>query len=132
MIVIDAGVLATALADDSPTGAGVRRLLEGRRFVAPELIDLEVTSVLRKLASKKVLSDERAAQAVVDLSDFPVRRASHLPLLGRCWALRENLTVYDAAYVALAEALDVRMLTADARLARTPGPRCEFELISPT
>jgi len=60
----------------------------------------------------------------------PLRRAPHRPLLDRCWELRENLSAYDAAYVALAELLDAVLLTADARLAKAPGPRCRVELLS--
>jgi predicted nucleic acid-binding protein len=60
---------------------------------------------------------------------LPLERAAHRPLLTRCWELRENVSVYDAAYVALAEALDVVLLTADARLVRAPGIRCRVELL---
>ena len=68
--------------------------------------------------------------ALDDLLDLPVKRASHRPLLARCWALRENLSVHDAAYVALAEALGALLLTADARLAKAPGLKCTVELPS--
>ncbi len=60
---------------------------------------------------------------------MPLRRAAHRPLLARCWELRDNLTIYDASYVALAEALDVTLLTGDGRLARAPGPRCRVETL---
>lgn len=69
--------------------------------------------------------------ALGDLAAVPVRRAPHLPLLSRCWELRESITIYDAAYVALAEALGVVLLTADTRLSRAPGPRCTIEVIRP-
>jgi predicted nucleic acid-binding protein len=131
VIVIDAGVLATALADDGSSGAAMRARLAREGLAAPELIDLEVASVFRKLVASSQLSPHRAAQALGDLSALPIRRAPHTPLLDRCWELRENVSIYDAAYVALAEALDVRLLTADARLARAPSTRCEFELITP-
>ncbi len=68
--------------------------------------------------------------ALTDLADLPMARVSHRPLLRRCWELRDNLTVYDAAYVALAESLDATLVTADARLARAPGVRCAVELLS--
>ena len=61
---------------------------------------------------------------------MPIRRASYAALLSRCWELRDNLTVYGAAFVALAEALEATLLTADARLARSTGPRCQFELVA--
>ena len=68
--------------------------------------------------------------AVADLASLPLRRARHVNLLSRCWELRENLTPYDAAYVALAEALDVTLVTADRRMAQAPGPRCTVEVLS--
>jgi predicted nucleic acid-binding protein len=71
----------------------------------------------------------RAALALIDLAAMPLRRAPHRPLLARCWELRDNLTVYDASYVALAETLDVTLLTGDGRLARCPGPRCRVETL---
>ena len=80
---------------------------------------------------RHTLTDERrGALALADLADLPLRRAQHLPLLPRCWELRHNLTPYDAVYVALAEALEVALLTADARLARTNGIRCAVDVLS--
>jgi predicted nucleic acid-binding protein len=70
----------------------------------------------------------RAALALTDLAALPLRRAPHRPLLARCWELRDNLTVYDASYVALAEALDATLLTGDGWLARAPGPQCHVEM----
>lgn len=129
MIVVDASVLAVALADDGPDGDAARARLLGEDVAAPELIDLEVTSVLRGRARAHALDERRARLAMGDLADLPLRRAPHLPLLRRCWELRDNLTLYDAAYVALAEALEVALLTGDGRLARAPGPRCPVELL---
>lgn len=77
------------------------------------------------------LDDRRATLALRDLHEIPLRRAPHRALLARCWQLRGNLTVYDASYVALAEALDVTLLTADTRLASAPGLRCEMEVLGP-
>ncbi len=132
MLVIDASVLAVVLADDASDGDRARARLRGEVLAAPELLDLEVASVLRRLVSAGMLNLRRANLALGDLAAAPVRRASHLPLLRRCWELRENLTVYDAAYVALAEALRVTLLTADTRLSRAPGPRCTIEVIRST
>ncbi len=130
MLVVDASVLAPALADDGPDGDAARARLRGQSLMAPELVDLETTSVIRRQFQAGHLDLRRAGLALTDLVQMPLRRASHLPLLERCWELRENLTVYDAAYVALAEVLDVVLVTADARLAKAPGPQCEIELLA--
>jgi predicted nucleic acid-binding protein len=129
VIVADASVLATALGDDGPDGDHARARLRGERLSAPELVDLEVASVLRRQVKGGEVDIRRAALALADLAALPLRRAPHRPLLARCWELRDNLTVYDASYVALAEALDVTLLTGDGRLARAPGPRCRVELL---
>jgi predicted nucleic acid-binding protein len=131
VIVVDASVLATALGDDGPDGDHARARLRGERLSAPELVDLEVTSVLRRQVHSGAADLRRAALALADLAALPLRRAPHRPLLARCWELRDNLTVYDASYVALAEALDVTLLTGDGRLARAPGLRCHIEILRP-
>jgi predicted nucleic acid-binding protein len=129
VIVVDASVLATALGDDGPDGDRARARLRGERLSAPELVDLEVASVLRRQVQGGEVDIRRAALALADLAALPLRRAPHRPLLARCWELRDNLTVYDASYVALAEALEVTLLTGDGRLARAPGPRCRVEIL---
>jgi len=131
VLVIDASVLATALGDDGSDGDIARTRLREQHLAAPELIDLEVISVLRRQLSAGQLDTRRAQLALDDLLDLPIERAPHAPLLSRCWDLRDNLTVYDAAYVALAEALGTVLLTADTRLANAPGLRCHVELLSP-
>lgn len=128
MIVVDANVLATALGDDGDDGDSARQRLRSEKLAAPELIDLEVTSVLRRLTRTGQLPLRRAGLALADLGVLPLRRAPHRQLLTRCWELRDNLTVYDAAYVALAEALNVLLVTADGRLSRAPALRCHVEL----
>jgi len=130
VIVVDASVLAPALGDDGEDGDAARSRLRGEVLTAPELIDLEVASVLRRQVAAGHLDERRAALALQDLVDLPLRRASHRVLLPRCWELRGTVTTYDAAYVALAEALDLVLLTADARLSRAPGIRCVVELLS--
>lgn len=130
MIVVDASVLAPALADDGDDGDRVRRRLRGERLAAPELIDLEVVSTIRRAARAGRLDDRRSGQALTDLAALPLRRVPHLPLLPRVWELRDNLTAYDAVYVALAEALDALFLTADGPLGRAPGVRCEVEVLA--
>ena len=80
--------------------------------------------------SAGTFDERRALFALLDLADLPLQRAPHLPLLDRCWQLRENITIYDAAYVALAEALDAPFLTSDVRLSKAPGPRCSVEVLA--
>lgn len=130
MIVVDASVLTVALGDDGNDGRCARERLVGETLVAPELIDLEVTSVWRRQVAAGLMPARRAADAVSDLADLPLRRSSHRPLLSRIWQLRQVVTTYDAAYVALAEALKVLLVTVDERLTRAPGLRCEFEVLA--
>jgi predicted nucleic acid-binding protein len=129
MIVVDASVLATALGDDDVDGDRFRARLRGESLSAPELIDLEVASALRRQSASGLLNDRRAAQALSDLIELPMRRVPHRHLLARSWELRDNLTVYDASYVALAEALDLPLVTADRRLARAAGIGCVVEVL---
>lgn len=129
MIIVDASVLVIALADDGGEGASARDRLRGESLAAPHLVDLGVASALRRLAGRGTLTDRRASAALRDLSDLPLHRAPHTPLQPRIWALRRNLTPYDAAYVALAEALEAPLVTADRRLAESPGPRCPIEVL---
>lgn len=129
MIVVDASVLAPALADDTAEGDACRSALRSDALAAPELIDLEVASVWRHQLRAGQLEPRRAALALVDLAELPLRRVGHLPLLRRCWELRHNLTPYDAGYVALAELLDAVLVTGDGPLARAPGLRCRVELV---
>jgi predicted nucleic acid-binding protein len=129
VIAVDASVVAVALADDGHDGDHARARLRGERLTAPELVDLEVTSVWRRQMREGAIDARRAALALADLAALPLRRASHRPLLARCWELRDNLTIYDASYVALAEALGVTLLTGDGRLAGATGPRCHIEVL---
>ena len=131
MIVADASVLVVALADDGPDGDQARSRLRGERLTVPELADLEVASVLRRQMKAGALDARRARLALDDLAALPARRAPHRPLLPRCWELRNNLTIYDAAYVALAEVMNTTLLTGDRKLARAPGPQCPIEIFQP-
>jgi predicted nucleic acid-binding protein len=131
VLVVDASVLVVALADDSADGDQARARLRGEHLAVPELADLEVSSVLRRQVRAGALDLRRAGLALDDLAALPAQRAPHRPLLARCWELRDNLTVYDAAYVALAEAMQATLLTGDERLARAPGPRCLIETLQP-
>jgi len=130
VIVVDASVVVTALGDDGADGDHARQRLKGERLAAPHLIDIEVASAWRRLVSLGELDDRRARLAMGDLNALRLDRVPHTPLLPRCWELRENLTLYDGAYVALAELLDVTLLTGDSRIKRAPGPRCAIEVLT--
>ena len=129
MIVVDASVIAAALADDDEDGERARSRLQGERLTAPEVLDLEVVSVIRKAFASGALSRRRAGLALADLIDLELERISHRQILARIWELHENLTPYDAAYVALAETINATLVTADRRLSRAPGPRCTIEYL---
>lgn len=129
MIVVDASVLAPALGDDGYDGDQARDRLKGEALSAPELIDLEVPSVFRRLVLAGDLPLRRAELALSDLAALPLRRVPHRALLPRCWELRSNLTVYDASYVVLAEYLNATLVTADTRLSRALGLHCHIEVL---
>lgn len=129
MIVVDASVLAPALADDGARGDQLRHRLEGGALTGPELLDVEVLSVLRRALLHGELEERRAVQALTDLIALPLRRVPHRSLLARAWKLRHNLTSYDALYVAVAESTHGLLLTADRRMAGAPGIRCDVEVV---
>lgn len=131
MLVVDASVLANALADDDADGDRAReRLLADVDLHAPELVDLEVLSVLRRHLLAGSLDGRRATFAIADLQELAVVRYPHRRLAERIWGHRDNLTGYDAAYVALAEVLGCALVTSDERLAAAAGVRCPVEVLS--
>ncbi len=131
MIVVDASVLANAIGDDEESGRRARELLrKHRELAAPDLVDVETAAVLRRRWLARTISDERFEQAIEDLTDIPLARFPTRGLMRRAFELRANVTAYDACYVALAEALDWPLCTADRRLARASGLRCTFMLIA--
>ncbi len=130
MIVVDASALLEALMQTPAAAAVEARLFEQPLPLhAPHLIDLEITQVLRRYGSNGRISPARCREALDELQELPLRRYAHDELLPRVWELRHNLTAYDAAYVALAEALDATLLTRDRRLAAAPGHRARIELV---
>lgn len=130
MIVVDASVLANVVGDDGADGEVARRRLGGELEVrAPDLVDVETMSVLRRAWLGGRLTEERFREAVEDLAAFPVERMPTAPLMGRVFELRFNVTAYDACYVALAEGLGCKLLTADGRLAAAPTIECEVEVL---
>lgn len=130
MIVVDASALLEALLRTPAAEAVEDRLFApGQTLHAPHLLDVEVAQVVRRYAANGEIDGERGRAALTDLADLPVRRYPHDILLPRIWDLRNNLTAYDAAYVALAEALDAPLLTRDRRLAAASGHRAQIELL---
>lgn len=127
-VVADASAVVAAIVSDRGEAA-VARLAAQDELHAPHLLDLEVLSAIRRLYRTGLLAETGAVQARTKLGLLPVRRYPHGPLAARIWELRENLTVYDAAYVTLAEALDATLVTADGLLAKAPGSRCTIELV---
>jgi predicted nucleic acid-binding protein len=95
----------------------------------PHLLDVEVAQVMRRCVREGELTAAEASAALDDLRALDLQRHGHEPLLERVWALRQNMTAYDAVYVALAEGLDATLLTCDARLARTPGVKADVETV---
>lgn len=131
MIVVDASVLANALADDAEDGRVARAALRNAaELTAPDLIDVETVAVLRKAWLARTLADERFDAAVTDLRRWDFDRVPALRLVRRAYEIRANVSAYDAMYVALAEALDCEHLTADRRLASATGPQCRIRVVT--
>ncbi len=130
MIVFDASALLEVLLN-TPTSARISERFFGRNDTlhVPHVLDLEVVQVLRRYTLSGEMDAERSEQVLDDLADLPLNRYPHDVFLRRIWALRRNLTACDAAYVALAEALDAPLITRDAALARASGHRAHIELI---
>jgi predicted nucleic acid-binding protein len=129
MIVVDTSAVIGALVG-RPADAGlVERIAGAGELHAPHLIDVEFLHALRRLVVSGGIGDHRAEDARRDFADLQVVRYPHVPLLDRMWELRHNLTSYDAAFVVLAEALEVPLVTCDGRLARSSGHRARIELM---
>jgi len=127
--VVDASVLATAVADEGRPGERARAVLRPYRLAAPDYGVVEVLSVVRGLVLGGWLVAADAETALSDFAALRIHRYDSAALTPRIWELRDNLTTYDAGYVALAEALDCPLITADARIARASGPRCVVEVV---
>lgn len=127
---VDASVVVTAISVAGADGERSRdRLIEGADLHAPDLLDLEVLSVLRRRARSGDIDEADAGIALETLAELRLTRYPHLPLLPRVWTLRTNLSPYDAAYVALAEELACPLVTGDRRIARAPGIGCAVEVL---
>lgn len=130
MIVLDASAALELLLRSPAAPLIERRIFDPAESVhAPHLIDIEVAQVVRRYVRRGELGTCRGTEVLADLTALPIERYPHDVFLSRIFGLRENLTAYDAAYVALAEALPAPLLTCDAKLAEVPGSRAVFELI---
>lgn len=125
MTVLDASAAVLALRGEGPT----RQRLADETLHAPHLIDAEVAQTLRKLAHRGELPPAGAARALWAWQRFSVQRHASVEHLARAWSLRDNVSAYDALYVALAESLDCSLITSDARLGRAPGVRCPVDVV---
>jgi predicted nucleic acid-binding protein len=131
MPVVDASVVVEFLTEGEHFAASRERLLaDGHAIWAPELVDAEVGHVLRREVRRGSLDAEAGGAALWELAELPIRRVSHDVLTRYAWTLRDNVSFYDALYVALAEMLDEPLLTFDARLARA-GLDTEIEVLAP-
>lgn len=124
LLVVDASALVAVLADGGGAGAVVAHALADSELAAPELLPFEAANVLRRLELAQHLAPETAALAHGDLLDLRVQLWPYALLAAGAWGLRGSLTLYDAAYVALAARLDVPLVTLDQRLARTAAASC--------
>lgn len=125
-LVVDAAAMVAALLDSGTAGQWAEQAIAGRTLVAPQLMVVESLNILRRLEQAAEISELEAAAAQRDLHDLPIDLLPIRPFEARIWQLRNNLTCYDAWYVAIAEALDVPLATLDRRLARATGPRCSI------
>ena len=121
-------MVVAGLADSGADGRWAESLLAGDALAAPHLMPVEAANLLRRAALAGDISADVASHAHADLMDLRVEFLPYQPCAARVWELRENVTCYDGWYVAVAELLDAPLATIDARLANSPGPRCQFLL----
>jgi predicted nucleic acid-binding protein len=133
LIVIDASAILEILLLTSRADRLMDRALgSSDRLHAPELLDIEVAHVLRRLLRHKEITSKRADEALGDFAQLAIERHAHGPLLSRIWELRDVLTAYDGAYIALAEGLDAPLLTCDGKLSRATGHRARVNYVGTT
>ena len=128
MLVVDAAFVVAALVDAGRDGTWADALLDGDALAAPHLMPVEVANILRRAVASAELTADAASLAHADLLALRIELFPYAPFASRAWELRDNVTCYDAWYVALAETLDAPLATLDVRLSRATGPRCRFQL----
>ncbi len=130
MIVLDASALVDLLLNTEPGARLARRVRSSRVTLhAPHVVDLEIAQTLRRYVRQGDIDEERAQIALQHLAVLDLNRYAHSDFLPRIWALKENVTAYDAAYAALTEALGAILVTGDHHLAKAPGIRAEIEVL---
>jgi predicted nucleic acid-binding protein len=130
VIVVDSSaIIEVLLRTSAASRVELRIFAPGETLHAPHLLDVEVAQVLRRCSAAGELDSDRGREALEDLADFPIARYPHDLFLPRIWELRQNMTAYDAVYVALAEVLSAPLLTLDARLKSAPGHAAVIELV---
>lgn len=127
-VVCDASALVTVLLDSGGDGIWIAARFSGAELCAPDLLPFECANIFRRHELSGLVSADQAAQAHGDLLDLPIDFFPYGTVAQRVWELRQNLTSYDAAYVALAEVLDAPLITLDRRLLTAPGIACEVEV----
>jgi predicted nucleic acid-binding protein len=125
-IALDASVVVAALVDSGSNGSWAESVIADGAPVAPELVRVEATNILRRLERSRDISSLEATSSHRDLMRLDMELYPFAPFAERVWALRDNLSAYDAWYVALAEALECPLATLDLKLRRASGPTCEF------
>ena len=125
MIALDASAAVLALLNDGEA----RRLVARENVAIPHLADSELTHALRGQVRRGRIVEHQARAALARWARLGLHRFPAVGLLARVWELRDNLSAYDATYVALAEALGCALVTADARLAQAPGPTCAITVV---
>ena len=131
-LIIDASMVVSALVDSGRDGRWAEALLVSDSLAAPHLLSAEASNILRRSALAGAISPEQASLAHADLLDLRVELFPYAPFASRIWELRENVTCYDAWYVAVAEALSAPLATLDIRLTKAPGPHCRFLVSEPS
>ena len=129
MIVVDASaIVELVLRTKKGERVAARLADDGGPFLAPHLVDPEVMQALRELVRLRQVDVAHAQAALTAFAEFPLQRIPHDVLWARMWALRENLTAYDATYVVVAELSGAALVTCDGPLSRSPGHRAKIEL----
>lgn len=127
VVVCDASAVVAALLDGGPSGTWAARRLRQGRLAAPHLMPFEAANIIRRQELAGTIGRAESEQAHADLLDLDVELWPHEAVARAAWGYRHNLSIYDASYVGLADALGAALVTLDARIARSPGVRCAIE-----